>query len=310
MKVFVTGASGFVGEEVLQRLHQAGHSVRILARHPRSDRVGAVASRHGAEVHSGDVLDGPSIVGGLRDIDAVIHLVGIISEVGRNTFENVHALGTQNMVAAARQAGVRRFVQMSALGTRPQAASRYHQSKWAAEETVRGSGLDYTIFRPSIIYGPKDHFVNLFAKLSRFSPVLPVLGSGQSKLQPITVGDVATCFARALQEPRAIGQTYDLCGRDVLTFVNILDEILQVTRRRRWKLRLPMALARTQAAVLEFIFPRLLGKAPPLNRDQLIMLNEDNVGDPKPANDLFGLNPIPFRDGITRYLAGPKIRDS
>src|SRR5207237_1119041 len=108
---------------------------------------------------------------------AVIHLVGIISKVGRNTFENVHTQGTQNIVTSAREAGIKRFVHMSALGSRANAVSRYHQSKWAAEEAVRRSGLDYTIFRPSIIYGPKDHFVNLFDKMARFSPVLPVMGS-------------------------------------------------------------------------------------------------------------------------------------
>jgi len=240
--------------------------------------------------------------GGLNGVEAVVHLVGIISEVGQNTFENVHTRGTENIVAATRAAGMKRFIHMSALGTRPNAASRYHQSKWAAEEIVRRSGLAWTIFRPSIIYGPCDGFVNLFARMSRFSPVLPVMGSGQSKLQPVPVEDVATCFVRALSEPHSIGQIYDLCGTEVFTLEQILDLILEVTARRRIKLHLPLWLARCQAAFLEFVFPRLLGQAPPLNRDQLIMLQEDNVGDPKPARELFGLKPVSFREGIVRYL--------
>ncbi len=302
MNVFVTGASGFVGEEVLRQLHAAGHVIRILARRPQSEIVQSDASRYRAEIYPGNVIDGSSLTDGLKSIDAVIHLVGIISEVGVNTFENVHTRGTRNLVATAQQAGVKRFVHMSALGVRADAASRYHQSKWAAEEIVRRSGLDFTIFRPSIIYGPKDHFVNLFAKMSRFSPVLPVMGSGRSKLQPIPVADVATCFVKSLNEPAAIGQSYDLCGKDILTFEEVLDVILQVTGRRRWKIHVPMRLAQMQAALLEFIFPRLLGKAPPLNRDQLIMLREDNTGNPIPANDLFGLKPKSFKEGIASYL--------
>jgi uncharacterized protein YbjT (DUF2867 family) len=302
MKVFVTGATGFVGEEILRQLHAAGHGIRMLARHPRSKSVQEDAARHGAEVHAGDVVDAPSLAGALEGIEAVIHLVGIISEVGTNTFEKVHTRGTENMVTAAQQAGVKRFVQMSALGTRPNAVARYHRSKWAAEELVRRSGLDWTIFRPSIIYGSKDHFVNLFAAISRYSPVVPVMGSGRSRLQPVPVADVAACFVGALSKPHSIGQTYDLCGKDVLSFVGVLDAILAVTGRKRLKLHVPMGLARLQAAALEIIFPRLLGKAPPLNRDQLLMLNEDNVGDPRPANTLFGINPISFGEGIEAYL--------
>ena len=152
MRVFVTGATGFVGREILSRLHVAGHFVRILARNPRSRRVQELLKHYSAEVHGGDVLDAASLEGSLKDMEAVIHLVGIISEIGRNTFENIHARGTENIVTAARNAGIRRFVQMSALGTRPNAASRYHQSQWAAEEFVRQSGLAWTIFRPSIIF--------------------------------------------------------------------------------------------------------------------------------------------------------------
>ncbi|HZV36560.1 MAG TPA: complex I NDUFA9 subunit family protein [Verrucomicrobiae bacterium] len=303
MKVFITGATGFVGQEILKRLHESGHSTRILARHPDSAKTRECISRFGAELHSGDVLDDKSLTAGLANCDAVIHLVGIISEVGKNTFENVHTQGTRNIVSAAQQSGVTRFVHMSALGTRPNAVARYHRSKWAAEEIVRGSGLDYTIFRPSIIYGPHDAFVNLFAAMSRYSPVLPIIGSGRSKMQPVHVTDVATCFAGALTQPNSVRQTYDLCGGEILSFEEVLDTILRVTRRKRLKIHLPLALARIQVAVLEFIFPRLLRKAPPLNRDQLLMLCEDNVGNPGPANAKFGIRPVSFKEGIALYLS-------
>jgi len=146
MKVLVTGATGFVGREVVRQLHKTGHSIRILARSRNASRVEEAVSCWGAEVHPGDVLDAASLDGAVNGTEAIIHLVGIIAEVGESTFENVHTRGTGNLVAAAQQAKVRRFVHMSALGTRPSAASRYHQTKWAAEELVRHSGLDFTLF--------------------------------------------------------------------------------------------------------------------------------------------------------------------
>jgi uncharacterized protein YbjT (DUF2867 family) len=295
MKILVTGGSGFVGREILRLLDATPHAVRVLAH--RSTKL------YGVEIHRGSVLDAASLVGAVAGIDAVIHLVGIISESGANTFENVHTVGTRNVVTAAKAVGIRRFLHMSALGTRADAVSRYHKTKWAAEEIVRQSGIDWTIFRPSIIYGRNDLFVNLFAGLSRFSPILPVIGTGESKLQPVPVEDVAACFVRSLSEPRSTGQTFDLCGPDRMSFVEVLNTILSVTRRKRLKPHIPLGLARLQAAALEFVFPKLLRKAPPLNRDQLLMLQEDNVGNPESANKLFGLKPVSFREGISRYLA-------
>lgn len=302
MKIFVTGGSGFVGEEILRQLLHDGHAIRVLARNPKSPRARIAASRHGVELFPGDILNVESLKAGVRDYDVIIHLVGIISEVSANTFENIHARGTQNVILAAQSAGVKRFIHMSALGTRSNATSRYHQSKWAAEESLRQSGLDYTIFRPSIIYGADDHFVNLFAEIARFSPVLPVMGDGKSRMQPVAVADVAACFVGAITEPKSIGQSYDLCGHDIRSFNEILDAILEVMGKKRAKLHLPMGLARFQASLLEIIFP-LFGKAPPLSRDQLLMLAEDNLGNPKPANELFRLQPKLFEEAIASSLA-------
>ena len=302
MKVLVTGATGFVGQEVLRGLVAAGHTPRMLARRPESRIVKVLVEKFDVSLSSGNVLEANSLAAAMTGVDAVMHLVGIISEIGEQTFENLHTRATQNVVTAAERAGVRRFVHMSALGARPNAASRYHQTKWAAEELVRASRLDWTIFRPSLIYGPQDHFVNLFAKLAKYSPMLPVMGAGTSLLQPVGVEDVATGFVRALTEPRSVGQTCDLCGPERLTLPELLRTILAVTGRRRCIVRVPMAFARVQARLLEALCPVLLRCAPPLNRDQLIMLQEDNTGDPGPAAGLLGLNPIAFREGISRWL--------
>ena len=302
MKVLVTGATGFVGQEVLRRLHAAGHTARILLRRPGSPDAQELARRFGVTVGAGNALEAASLGAAMTGMDAVIHLVGIISEIGEQTFENVHTRATQNVVSAAVASGVRRMIHMSALGARANAASRYHQTKWAAEECVQASGLDWTIFRPSLIYGPQDHFVNLFARMAKFSPVLPVMGPGTARLQPVAVEDVAACLVKAMTEPRSVGQTLDLCGPERLTLPEILQAILAATGRRRRIVRVPLGLARFPARLLEVVYPALLRRASPLNRDQLIMLQEDNVGNPEPAARLFNLRAQKFSDGIRRNL--------
>ena len=297
MKVLVTGATGFVGREIVRRLCDSGDEVHALARSRSS-----ASEVSPAIFHPGNVLEASSLREPCKGMEAIIHLVGVISEVGRNKFAAVHVEGTRNIVAAARAGGVRRFIHMSSLGTRVGAASRYHQSKWAAEEIVRSSGLDWTIFRPSVIYGPGDGFVNLFASLALRSPMMPIIGRGTSKYQPVPVQTVADAFVKSLAEPRAINRTLDLCGAETFSMNQIIDEVLAVIGRERPRLHIPIWLARIQAGLLELLCSRILRKAPPLNRDQIVMLQEDNVGNGDPARELFNLQFVPFREGIAKYL--------
>jgi NADH dehydrogenase len=302
MNVLVTGGTGFVGREICRQLRVSGHRIHLLARDPESPAAREVAVQYGAKVHPGNVLDADSLRGACAGAAAVIHLVGIISELNEQTFENIHTRGTRNTVFAAQDAKVGHFLHMSALGTRPDARSRYHRSKWDAEECVRRSGLGWTIFRPSVIYGPGDGFVNLLAKVIRFSPVVPVIGGGRAKFQPVAVRSVGTAFVKALSEPRVVGETYDLCGPETFTLDEIVDQILGVMGRRRIKLPVSWGVAGVQAALLEAVFPRLFRRSPPLTRDQLILLQEDNIGNGQPADQLFALRPAPFREGIEGYL--------
>jgi uncharacterized protein YbjT (DUF2867 family) len=296
-RVFITGGTGFVGRAVIQALRAEGYAVRCLVRRgsePDLRGFGAI------ERVEGDVMARQTLDDGLAGCDAVVHLVGIIRErpaIG-STFERVHVQGTQNVVGAAAAAGVRRYLHMSALGTRAGARSRYHRTKWAAEEAVRSSPLPWTIFRPSIVYGPGDEFVTMLRGMIEGLPVVPVIGSGRQRLQPVPVAQVAQGFARALALEATVKHTYDVGGPDAVSMVELLDMIAAALgRRRRLKVHVPIRLVRPVTQILH----RLPGY--PLTPDQLLMLEEDNTCDPSAFFSTFGLTPVPLAVGLRALLS-------
>jgi len=294
MKIFVSGGTGFVGGHLCRELLDRGHTLRLLV-HSRGE-----GELVGIEHVTGDVTDAKSCLEGAQGCDAVINLVGIIREFpGRGvTFARLHGEATRNMVAAARQSGIGRYLQMSALGSRPGAVSGYHRSKYAAEELVRASGLDYTIFRPSVIFGPGDAFISMLAGYIRSFATVPVVGDGAYRLQPIYAGDVARCFALALEKPETIGQTYELCGRDRLTYLELVDAIGRVMGKGFvLKLKNPLCLMKLVTPLLEgFSFF-------PLTSDQITMLLEESICDGS-WQKTFGFESTGFAEGIGRYLKG------
>lgn len=296
--IAVTGGTGFVGRALVQQLTQQGFEVRSLVRKPSPN-----PSIRGVTPVEGTLDQPESLARLMAGADAVIHLVGIIREFRELTFERVHAAGTEAVVQAARKARVVRYIQMSALGTRPNAVSRYHQTKWIAEETVRRSDLEWTILRPSMVYGKEDSFVNLFDRMGALSPVIPVMGGGKKLMQPLPVEDTVKAFAMAVSDRETVGKTFALCGSERLSFRQILEQVMRAKRRHRLFLPIPMPLARVQASILETVFPALLGQPAPLNRDQLLMLMEDNVGDPRPAQEQFGLELPSFTEGLKRMFS-------
>lgn len=292
MKIFISGGTGFVGGHLCRELLSRGHTLKLLVHNPKALYL------NDAELVSGDVTSAEDCKKGAAGCDAVVNLVGIIREFPERgiTFERLHIEATRTMLAAARENGIGRYLQMSALGSRPGAVSGYHKSKYAAEELVIASGLDYTIFRPSLIFGAKDAFVNMLADFIRRFSVVPVIGDGRYRLQPIAADDVARCFALALEKPETIGTAYTLCGPDRLTYLEIVDAVAKALDRRFvLKLKNPLLL-------MQFVTP-ILERFPfyPVTSDQITMLLEESICDGS-WKETFGFEPVGFEEGIRRYL--------
>ena len=295
-RIFVTGATGFVGHAVVRALLTQGFLVRCLVR-PGSET--ALKGFESIDRVPGDVLEPDGLAPSVEGCSAMIHLVGIIREqrAAGVTFDRLHTQATANMLGVAREAGVKRYIQMSAAGTREGAVSRYHRTKWQAEEVVRASSLDWTIIRPSLIFGPGDEFVSVLARMIRRLPAVPVLGDGQYQIQPIAVEHVAEAFARALRLPGTRGQTYEAGGPEPYRFVDLLDRIghaLGVRRVRKIHVPLGMVKASTRA----------FGWLPfsPVTTDQIIMLEEGNVTDAAGFYEDFRLAAEPLAIGLKRMF--------
>lgn len=295
MKVFLTGVSGFVGRVIAQHLLDNSHGVRALCRDQKSFN-----NYPQIETVTGDSTKPESLRGLLEGCDAVINLVGIIRERPRHniTFTRLHTDATRNILRAAKEQGVSRFLQMSANGSRIDARTSYHKTKWAAEELVRQSGLDWTIFRPSLIFGPQDQFVNMLAGMIRALPVVPVMGDGKYRIQPVSVINVAEGFVRALEKKESIGQTYHCGGPQDYSYDELLDLIAVALGKKSppCKLHHPLLLMNPVVTLLQSI-PQF-----PMTSDQLQMLLEGNCCDPDPWRNAFDLKLQDFASGIAEYL--------
>ncbi len=268
MRVFVTGATGFVGSHLVSALVEAGHQVVALV-HERP-----ATFPPGAETVRGDVLDVGSLEEGAEGCQAVIHLVGIIREFPSKgiTFQRLHVEATEKVIQACREKEVPLLLHMSALGARPDSKARYHRTKFAAEELVRRSGLDYAIFRPSLILGPGSQFLMDMKRLMALRFV-GLVGGGRYRLQPVAVTDVVRAFVLALERKELRGETWELCGPRVYTFRELLEAMARTWGRRVVFFPLhrgPLGLA-----------ARFLDRFSwfPVTREQLVMLEEESVCD-------------------------------
>jgi uncharacterized protein YbjT (DUF2867 family) len=291
--ILVTGATGFVGPKIAHALRARDLPVRCLV---RDRRRGATLESWGCELVEGDVTDAASLERAAAGCDVVVHLVAIIT--GRpEDFERVMAQGTRNLIAASREAGVRRFVLMSALGVNEQTKDLvpYFKAKWDMEHDLKSSGLEHVIFRPSFVFGRDGGVLPTFVKLARYAPVTPIIGPGTQRIQPIWVDDVAAYFAKGVDLPAAANRAFELGGPDAVTWNEFWARLKKILRKRRPSVHVPLGLMRVQAGLLE----RLPGA--PITRDQLKMLAAgDNTCDMGPALETFELPVTPLDEQLRR----------
>ncbi|MCG9915542.1 MAG: complex I NDUFA9 subunit family protein [Phenylobacterium sp.] len=276
--VTVFGGSGFVGSQVVRALARAGHRVRVAVRQPgRAHDLLMLGDVGQIQVVQANIRDPDSVARALDGAQACVNLVGVLYESGRQKFASLHTEGAANVAQAAKAAGISRMVQVSSIGADAGSPSAYARTKAAGEAAVREALPQAVILRPSIVFGPEDDFFNRFAAMAVLSPALPLIGGGQTRFQPVFVGDVARAVAVALSDPACAGKTYELGGPAILTFRQLLELVLSETQRRRLLLPLPFPIANLIGQVGNLM--ALTPIAPPLTTDQVAQLKVDNVAD-------------------------------
>ena len=244
------------------------------------------------------MTDPASLPHALKDVDTVVHCVGIILEPKGISFETVVQAGTANLVDACQTAHINQIIYISALGTRKNAVSRYHQTKWAAEETIRQSGIDYTILRPSTVYGNGDHFLNWFLKL----PVIPLPGGGKTLFEPTFVKDLAEMVRLCLSSEAAKNQTFDAGGPDRTTYKQMIQTTLRVANKRKMMPTAPMFIMKL-LSIIHDPFQKIYLPLALFTKDQYLMLQEDNIGDNSQLMKAFPeLKLHGFEEGLRTYL--------
>ncbi len=293
-KIAVLGSSGFIGAHLTLFLLQMGYRLNLL--HHRAD-PDYVSPRGRIEFIQGSINDKDALIRCFDGCTAVYHLVGIIAETRTKTFQQTVAEGTQTVIDAARAAGVDKIFYLSALGASDDAQMDYFRTKREAEQTVINSGLDYTIFRPSIVYGVRDKFINKLLSMIKFSPIVPVIGDGKYRLQPVYVEELAAVMAHASRMNRTNGKIYEVGGPEQLTYLEILDIIMRVLGRKRLIMRIPVSWAMAAAAILEMVI-----KPAPLTRDQIRMLEKESICDHTIVEKEFGVTFSRLEMQLQKYL--------
>lgn len=297
--ILVAGGTGFLGSAIVRGLVQHGEKVAVLTRDADRARAKLAGS---AECREGDVRD-PSTLGpameGVKVVIATQQFAGFPMEnpgKGR-TFEEVDGRGTENLVEAAKAAGVERFIYLSGAGAAPDAKYHWFRIKWRAEEAVRKSGMKYVILRPSWIYGPDDAALNRFLNMSKFLPFVPLIGSpGKQKVQPAFIDDVAEIVAECVSNAAADNKTFEIGGPEVLTMSEVTRTALEVASRRRFILAAPAPLMKIVATFVKFL------PGPPLTPDGIDFITQDALGDPSEVQKVLGVQMTPLREALAKYL--------
>jgi len=296
--VTVFGASGFLGRHIVRGLARQGYRVRAVVRRPNNaNHLPPMGHVGQIQLFRGNVQDQDRVAAALAGANLAINLTGILYQRGEQTFESIHERSAGAIAEEARRAGCMALVHVSAMGANPASESRYASSKGRGEERVREAFPGAVILRPSIVFGPEDQFFNRFAALARVSPILPLIGGGTTKFQPVFVGDVASAALCALQDGTHAGKVFELGGPGVLTFRELMEFVLRETARRRILMSIPFPVAMTQAFFLQFL------PNPLLTPDQVRLLRTANVV-PEGALALtdLGIVPTSIEAEVPAYL--------
>lgn len=290
--VCVMGGSGFVGRHICHQLAARGYRVRVPTRDP--ERAKQLILLPTMEVTAADVHDPVDLARTIRGVEAVVNLVGVLHDGrGKHSFAQAHVALARKVVAACRQEGVRRYIHMSALNAGANGPSAYLRSKGEAEAAARGSGLDVTVFRPSVIFGREDSFLNLFANLLRFLPVV-FLGSPNARFQPVFVEDVAAAFVKSLEDLASFEKSYDLCGPKAYTLRELVEYVGRMTGHARLVIGLNDTLSYWQAFAMEWLPVKLL------TRDNYYSMKVDSVCQ---CEFPFGIRPAALEAVAPAWLA-------
>jgi NADH dehydrogenase len=308
MKIVVVGGTGFVGRHIARSLLDAGHEITVLGRDP--SRAASIPMLQGAKAIRGDVTDPASLRGTLDGADAVVGAVqfpGYPAEVPRSglTFDRYDRQGTENLIAEAQRAGVRRYLYISGANSIPSAQETWYRAKGRAEEALRSTGMRVVILRPSWAYGPGDKALNTYADMARFSPVIPMIvrldgrQMLQQRIQPVYIEDVALAVRRAFEKEEAWDQSFEIGGPDIMTMREVIDTLLEVSRKKRLVLPVPDMLAKIGVAPLKLI-PR-----PLMTPAAIDFVTQDGLVDNSHLEKVLDVHPVPLREGLSRYIGRP-----
>ncbi len=290
--IFITGGTGFVGRRLVGRLRAENKDVRVLVHRAKLDYL----INLGAEVVKGDILDSAGLDDAMSGCDTVIHMVGVW-RANMKTYRRLHIEGAKNVLKAAKAAGIKRFIYISAMGVSLNIATGFYLTKAESEVAVKDANVDYTIFRPAVIIGAGDMFTTALVDVIKSSPIVPVLGDGKVLLQPLWVDDLVECIYKSLSLPKTIGQTYDIAGAKARPYDDILDILMDVLGVSKSKIHMPLGLLSPVIGMAECIIPNL-----PISSDELKIMRKDNVCDMSKVKRDFGLKPTGFREAVSKYL--------
>ena len=288
--ITVFGGTGFIGRHLVALLLQSGATVRVAVRHPGRVKMAADWAK-APEIVQADILDDKTVDSAITGADAVVNLVGILTEAAAQTYRAIHVEGARRVALAAQRLDATRLIHISALGASPTSPAISDRTKAEGERAVREVFQQTTIVRPSLTYGEDDHFFSRFAGMIRSSPVLPLIGGGATKFQPVFVDDMTAGLAELLKRPDTVGKTYEFGGPQVYSFRELLERLMTALNRQRFLVPIPFALAEMQAGLLELL------PNPPLTRDQVRLLKTDKVvsGREPTLGDL-GVQPRPLEE--------------